>query len=48
MTNSPKEKGEGLVEYALVLVLIAVVIVVIIGLLYDPIIDILNTYLNVK
>jgi pilus assembly protein Flp/PilA len=33
MLFSPKEKGQGLVEYALILVLIAIVVIVILGVL---------------
>lgn len=33
MLFSPKEKGQGLVEYALILVLIAVVVIVILAVL---------------
>jgi pilus assembly protein Flp/PilA len=33
MLYSPKEKGQGLVEYALILVLVAVVVIVILALL---------------
>jgi pilus assembly protein Flp/PilA len=33
MLYAPKEKGQGLVEYALILVLIAVVVIVILALL---------------
>jgi pilus assembly protein Flp/PilA len=33
MLFSPKEKGQGLVEYALILVLIAIVVLIIMGLL---------------
>ncbi len=33
MLYSPKERGQGLVEYALILVLVAVVVIVILALL---------------
>jgi pilus assembly protein Flp/PilA len=33
MLYEPKEKGQGLVEYALIIVLIAIVVIVILGLL---------------
>jgi pilus assembly protein Flp/PilA len=33
MVFAPKEKGQGLVEYALILVMVAVVIIVILALL---------------
>jgi pilus assembly protein Flp/PilA len=37
MLFSPKEKGQGMVEYALIIVLIAIVVIVILGLLGDEI-----------
>ena len=37
MLYAPKEKGQGLVEYALILVLIAVVVIVILALLGDAV-----------
>jgi pilus assembly protein Flp/PilA len=37
MLFAAKEKGQGLVEYALILVLIAVVVIVILGVLGDQI-----------
>jgi pilus assembly protein Flp/PilA len=33
MLFSPKEKGQGMVEYALIIVLIAIVVIAILGLL---------------
>lgn len=33
MLYAPKEKGQGLVEYALILVLVAIVVIVILALL---------------
>lgn len=33
MLFSPKEKGQGLVEYALILVLVAIVVIVVLALL---------------
>ena len=33
MLFSPKEKGQGMVEYALIIVLIAIVVIVVLGLL---------------
>ena len=33
MLYAPKEKGQGLVEYALILVLVAIVVIVILSLL---------------
>jgi pilus assembly protein Flp/PilA len=50
MLFSPKEKGQGLVEYALILVLVAIVVIValsilgpIIGNVFSEINDSLNT-----
>ena len=50
MLFSPKEKGQGLVEYALILVLVAVVVIVVmqilgptIGNVFSQIIDQLDT-----
>jgi pilus assembly protein Flp/PilA len=37
MLFSPKEKGQGMVEYALIIVLIAIVVIVVLGLLGDEI-----------
>jgi pilus assembly protein Flp/PilA len=37
MLFSPKEKGQGLVEYALILVLIAIVVIVIMTLLGEQV-----------
>jgi pilus assembly protein Flp/PilA len=37
MLYRPQEEGQGLVEYALILVLVAVVVIVILGLLGDEI-----------
>ena len=37
MLFSPKEKGQGLVEYALIIVLIAIVVIVVLGLLGEQI-----------
>ena len=37
MYNDFKEKGQGLVEYALILVLIAIVVIVVLGLLGDEV-----------
>lgn len=37
MLFSPKEKGQGLVEYALILVLIAIVVIVALGALGDTV-----------
>jgi len=40
MLYAPKEKGQGLVEYALILVLIAVVVIVVLALLGPAISDV--------
>ena len=37
MLYLPREEGQGLVEYALILVLIAIVVIVILGLLGDDV-----------
>ena len=37
MLYLPREEGQGLVEYALILVLIAIVVIVILGLLGDEV-----------
>ncbi len=37
MLYMPREEGQGLVEYALILVLIAIVVLVVLGLLGDQI-----------
>lgn len=37
MLYLPREEGQGLVEYALILVLIAIVVIVILGLLGDQV-----------
>jgi pilus assembly protein Flp/PilA len=42
MLFSPKEKGQGLVEYALILVLVAVVVIAILALLGPAISNIFN------
>ena len=48
MLFAPKEKGQGLVEYALILVLVAVVVIVILALLGPAIGNIFsNIYTNV-
>ena len=43
MLFAPKEKGQGLVEYALILVLIAVVVIVILALLGPAISSVFQT-----
>jgi pilus assembly protein Flp/PilA len=40
MLFTPKEKGQGLVEYALILVLVAIVVIVILALLGTAIGDV--------
>jgi len=45
MLFSPKEKGQGLVEYALILVLVAVVVLAVL-LVLGPIIG--NVFINVN
>ena len=42
MLFSPKEKGQGLVEYALILVLIAIVVLVVLGLLGDRVSEVFS------
>jgi len=42
MLYLPKEEGQGLVEYALILVLIAIVVIVVLGLLGTAISDIFS------
>ena len=37
MLFAPKEKGQGLVEYALIIVLVAIAVIVVLGLLGDQI-----------
>jgi pilus assembly protein Flp/PilA len=46
MSFSPREKGQGLVEYALILVLMAVVIIVILALLGPAIGNIIDSFLK--
>ncbi len=46
MSFSPREKGQGLVEYALILVLMAVVIIVILALLGPAIGNIIDGFLE--
>ncbi|MFC1879803.1 pilus assembly protein [Chloroflexota bacterium] len=43
MLFSPKEKGQGLVEYALILVLVAIVVIVILALLGPAIGNVFST-----
>ncbi len=46
MLFAPKEKGQGLVEYALILVLVAVVVIAILALLGPAIRDIFQNIVN--
>ena len=46
MLFSPKEKGQGLVEYALILVLVAIVVIVILALLGPAIGNVFSTSVN--
>jgi pilus assembly protein Flp/PilA len=40
------EEGQGLIEYALIIVLVAIIVIAILLLLSDPIQDLLNKFLN--
>jgi pilus assembly protein Flp/PilA len=46
MLFAPKEKGQGLVEYALILVLVAVVVIAILALLGPAIANIFQNIVN--
>jgi pilus assembly protein Flp/PilA len=46
MLFAPKEKGQGLVEYALILVLVAIVVIVILALLGPAIGNVFSTILR--
>lgn len=46
MLFAPKEKGQGLVEYALILVLVAIVVIVVLALLGPAIGDIFSDIMN--
>ena len=46
MLFAPKEKGQGLVEYALILVLVAVVVITILTLLGPAIGNVFSTILS--
>lgn len=46
MLFAPKEKGQGLVEYALILVLVAVVVIAILALLGPAISDVFQQILT--
>ena len=46
MLYAPKEKGQGLVEYALILVLVAIVVIAVLSLLGPAIADIFGEIVN--
>jgi pilus assembly protein Flp/PilA len=46
MLYLPREEGQGLVEYALILVLVAVVVIIILALLGPAIGNIFSTIIN--
>jgi pilus assembly protein Flp/PilA len=46
MLPIPSEKGQGLVEYALILVLVAIVVIVILALLGPAIGDVFSNIIN--
>ena len=46
MLFAPKEKGQGLVEYALILVLVAIVVIVILAILGPAIGDVFSNIIN--
>jgi len=46
MLFAPKEKGQGLVEYALILVLVAIVVIVILALLGPAIGNVFSVIVN--
>ena len=41
-----REEGQGLIEYALIIVLVAIVVIAILLLLWDKIYDLLNQFLT--
>ena len=41
-----REEGQGLIEYALIIVLVAIIVFIILLLLWDVIIDFLNQFVN--
>jgi len=41
-----REEGQGLIEYALIIVLVAIVVIAILLLMWDKIYDLLNQFLN--
>lgn len=46
MLFAPKEKGQGLVEYALILVLVAIVVIVILALLGPAIANVFSNIMT--
>jgi pilus assembly protein Flp/PilA len=46
MLFAPKEKGQGLVEYALILVLVSVVVIVVLALLGPAIGNVFSTIMS--
>jgi pilus assembly protein Flp/PilA len=42
----PREEGQGLVEYALILVLVAIVVIVVLGLLGDQVSTVFENITN--
>ena len=46
MLFAPKEKGQGLVEYALILVLIAIVVIAVLTLLGGQVREVFNQIVN--
>ena len=46
MIYEPREEGQGLVEYALILVLVAVVVIVILALLGPAIANVFSNIIN--
>jgi pilus assembly protein Flp/PilA len=46
MLFAPKEKGQGLVEYALILVLVAVVVIAVILILKDTLGPLIGNWIN--
>jgi pilus assembly protein Flp/PilA len=46
MLYAPKEKGQGLVEYALILVLVAIVVIAVLAILGPAISDVFQTIID--
>ena len=46
MLFSPKEKGQGMVEYALIIVLVAVVLIVVLALVGDQISNVFSRIIS--